>query len=460
MKQIDSEILREKHPRFFYRKASCSYRNNGVELEFIFELENGPIFQPKLFYPNVPLDRFESLNPLFLQEWAFQIGMVELLSYWKSACSPQIIIQAGFLDQKQLEFWKNLLEKGLSEFFFVNKVNGWKEQFVTFVVESSPSHFPSAQLHISDRVLIPVGGGKDSAVTMEFAKELKLPVASLTLNINPQIKSILDTAEISENWNIQRMMDHQLLELNKEGYLNGHTPFSALLAFVSSFAGILYDFKYIALANEWSANEGNTLFLGRTINHQYSKTFDFELAFGSYLSNYLESPIKYFSWLRPLHEIQIAKIFSMYPKYLPVFLSCNRGQKSGKWCGECPKCVFVFILLSAFLPESEVTSIWGEDLFAKSDLKIILEELTGQVEVKSLECVGTRQESIYALALALQKNKNQHPSFLWQIAQKIVGNTEEVAIEAKLFLDSYQNDSQLPPPFKEILVKHLKAIHE
>ncbi len=451
MQHIDFQVLRDKHPRFSYQRVDVTVQEDGVTFSYEFVLENGPTFKPSLFFPLVSAKRIESFQAGFLQELAFQVGMVELLSYWKSACSPHITIEAGYLNAEQMVFWKQLLEKGLSEFFFVNQIDGWHKDFLDIEVTHLPVKHDWQAISLSQQVLIPVGGGKDSAVSLELAKELPFPVTSLTLNSNDQIRQLLTVSGISDNRNVQRFIDPQLIELNRSGYLNGHTPFSALLAFVSATAAILYDYKYIALSNEWSANEGNTVFLGQTINHQYSKTFEFEEAFDSYFQKYLIAEVQYFSWLRPLHEIQIAELFSRVPQYFPIFLSCNRGQKSGKWCGECPKCMFVFILLSAFLDQFEVQAIWGQDLFAKPNLKPILQELTGQIEVKSLECVGTRQESIYALALALERNEDAQMSLLWKTAKEIVGDVKQTADDARQFLKGYQNDSHLPTEFKSIL---------
>ncbi len=456
MNRIDPSVLRDKHPRFFYKKVEKVFADQQLQLTFTFQLENGPVFQPTLTFYGVSSERYESLDNALIQEWAFQIGLVEMLSYWKAAASPEIIIEAGFLSKEQLPFWLNLLHKGLSEYFFVNKINGWAEDFVQVKVIHSSDDVEFMLAPLKEAVFIPVGGGKDSVVSLELAKKLKIPVSTVTLNKNTQVQNVLDVASSFSKLEIIRKVDPQLLQLNEAGYLNGHTPFSALLAFTTTLAAVLHDVKYVALSNEWSANEGNTVFLGQNINHQYSKTFEFEQAFIQYVHHYLTPEVKYFSWLRPLHEIQIAKMFSRYPQYFSTFLSCNRGQKTGKWCGECPKCLFVYILLSAFLDQGELQKIWGEDLLAKVSLLYILEELTGETEVKSLECVGTRQESIFALALALKKNPDKVETGLWKVAAGIVGDAQATASEAREFLDIYENESLVPEEFRQVLKEELE----
>lgn len=58
---------------------------------------------------------------------------------------------------------------------------------------------------------------------------------------------------------VYRTIDKRLLNLNKEGYINGHTPFSSMLAFLSYFIAYILGKKYIALSNESSANESNVI---------------------------------------------------------------------------------------------------------------------------------------------------------------------------------------------------------
>ncbi len=454
MTLLDPQSLRQKHLTFWYRKADYQFIDGGLRLKFTFELEYGPTFTPTVFLANISESRLNSIETSFLQNLTFQIGLVEMLSYWKAAVSPKIVIQAGYLSTEQLPFWRNLLHKGLSEFFFVNQLNGWQTDFVQIKIDHLPDQISMNTTALANQVLIPVGGGKDSAVSLELAKELLIPVAPLTLNLNSQVQKVLALANLPEHIEITRQIDPQLFALNSQGYLNGHTPFSALLGFISVLAAVVYDYKYVAVSNEWSANEGNTIFLGQKINHQYSKTFEFETDFRSYVNTFLSSEVEYFSWLRPLSELQISKLFSRNPHYFSKFLSCNRGQKTGQWCGVCPKCLFVFLMLSAFLPPDEVQLIWGQDLMTNLKLEPILLELTGQTEVKSLECVGTRQETLYAIALTLHDHPELQSIGLWPIGLAIIhqqDNLDKVAEQARASFSNYENDMYLPPQFRSIL---------
>ena len=124
----------------------------------------------------------------------------------------------------------------------------------------------------------------------------------------------------------KRTLDKRMLELNKQGFLNGHTPFSAMAAFSCILTGYLYGLPYAALSNESSANESTVA--GSTVNHQYSKSFKFEEDFTAYERKYIGSGVLYFSLLRPWSEYQIAREFAKHPKYHKIFRSCKAYREN------------------------------------------------------------------------------------------------------------------------------------
>jgi hypothetical protein len=195
--------------------------------------------------------------------------------------------------------------------------------------------------------------------------------------------------------------------------------------------------------------------LGHEINHQYSKTYDFEKKFREYCSTYLVNDLEYFSVLRLLYEIQIARIFSYMKNYFPVFLSCNESQKTysgtkkktGKWCGSCSKCLFVYMILYPFISKDELLSIFGSDLFEKKELLPILKELIGEKEVKPFECVGTRKEALVALYLSYKKGEN---SYLLKYFENNIlpkhKDWEEMVVET---MDHWNKKNFIPDYFKD-----------
>ena len=74
------------------------------------------------------------------------------------------------------------------------------------------------------------------------------------------------------------------------------------MAFLGLYCAYLIGAENIVLSNESSANESNIE--GTSINHQYSKSFEFETDFNNYVEQNITKDIKYFSVLRAFNEMQ------------------------------------------------------------------------------------------------------------------------------------------------------------
>lgn len=387
--------LRREYPIFSYHHFDF-FINEGktVHVQFDFRMGEKIRFNPKMKL-RLGNHARHCLRKEDMEGLVFHIGLIELLSYWKSACSPIVHIRPYSLSVPQQEWWKKLYRKGLGEFLYQNGIPSDTDSLIRYRFDAGA---PSAEnisypyVEESRKVIVPVGGGKDSVVTLE---ELRKEKAVLPFIINPR-GATLDCASVAGFTNmddiilLEREIDPKLLELNEKGFLNGHTPFSAMLAFYSLLASYGTGIRDIALSNESSANEPTIP--GTDINHQYSKSLEFEQDFRYYVKTFMNDTAHYYSYLRPFNELQIAEKFSQYPSYFPVFRSCNAGSKENRWCGQCPKCLFTAIILAPFLTESQLNEIFGNDILDNSSLELYFDQLTGLAENKPFECVGTLEE--------------------------------------------------------------------
>lgn len=402
----------------FFRKKHKEFIYHSYEL-----LENGFAFHFSIdefhFYPSWEFEEkyFKMPHNRELAEYiVFSLGMVELVSYWKSACPPVVRVNCGALDNRQIKWWKKLYYNGLGEFFYRNNITVDFDAFMEIVPKDSlVPQFKSDKSF--DGSLIPVGGGKDSVVTLELLRQYQS--SNLCYIINPRGATLdcAHTAQYSDEQivGVKRTIDKTLLKLNSDGYLNGHTPFSSIVAFSSYLMAYLTGKKYIALSNESSANEANVN--GTEINHQYSKSTEFEKDFRWYTENYFLPEIKYFSLLRPWSEWQIAKKFVTYPQYFSVFQSCNVGSKTDTWCGKCAKCLYVYIMMSAFLSDDELIKIFGSDMLSNKEFEGLFNGLVYADFDKPFECVGTKDEVNLALIRAAE-NRNKLPVLLNEYISK------------------------------------------
>ena len=400
---------REMYKEFYYNSYLINQDEEAIHIEYEFEIPGLTKFNPKLKILKKNL-KLKNIETKYVQNMVFHIGLIELVSYWKSTCSPRVIIKCGYLNEEQIAWWKKLYFYGLGELFFTNNIETNIEEFmqITCLEKENKLEYEEIQEQ-SEGYIIPIGGGKDSVVTLETLKVDRKKDYCLIINPKPVT---LECAKIAgfENENIievYRTIDKNLIDLNQKGFINGHTPFSAMLAYVSYFIAYLLSKKYIALSNENSANESNVL--GKKINHQYSKSFEFECDFEKYANKYLKAPVKYFSFLRPLNELQIAKIFSRQEKYHLVFKSCNVGSKGKewKWCCNCAKCLFAYTILSPYLYKEKLVKIFGEDMFENKGLLKTFLELTGNGETKPFDCVGTFEEVNFAISKTIENLENK-----------------------------------------------------
>ena len=404
--------LRNEFRYFCYEDFKLEISSSGLMIKFYFNLFDKFSFTPTIHIPKKNFF-YDNINETELQNLAFHIGMIELISYWKAACPPELVIKPFKINKEQIKWWKKVYFFGLGEFFYTNGISTDIDSFMQ-ISSTGPKNSEKFSFHTSSDFLLPVGGGKDSIVSLEVLSGNGNVIKPFILNPRGATLDTVKAAgfDLHDIITINRNIDSQLIELNKKGFLNGHTPFSALLAFVSLLGARMAGMGNIALSNESSANESTVP--GSDVNHQYSKSFDFENDFRNYVRTHISGDFNYFSLLRPLNELQIAKIFSENPKYFPVFKSCNVGSKSDIWCGKCPKCLFTWIILSPFLDQQKLSSIFGRNLLNDLDLKHVFDELIGKAATKPFECVGTVEEINVALNVLLDKfqPKDSLPSLL------------------------------------------------
>lgn len=396
----------KKYNTFIYDKFKIEYKLKEIEVSYYYEIVNLKKFVHKLVIPYSNKD----IEKEFVEKLVFNIGLLEIVSYWKATIAHNLIINCGSITDRQKDFFKKVYYYGLGEFFYLNKLNPNYENFIEFQC-NGPLYNKNIEYKGSGSI-IAIGGGKDSCVTLSLYNKKN----NHCFMINPK-DVMLKCAHISgysdtKIYKIKRIIDKGLIKLNEEGFLNGHTPFSAMVAFVSFLTAYLNNKKYIVLSNENSANETNVL--GTKINHQYSKSYEFEKDFQEYAKEFLNANIKYYSFLRPLTEYQIGMIFAQNEKFHKIFKSCNIGSKNKKWewCCQCAKCLFVYSLLSPFLYKEKLLNIFGEDIFDNSNMLPIFIDLLGKGVRKPFDCVGTFEEVNYAITKTIQKLEKKNLPYL------------------------------------------------
>jgi UDP-N-acetyl-alpha-D-muramoyl-L-alanyl-L-glutamate epimerase len=204
-----------------------------------------------------------------------------------------------------------------------------------------------------------------------------------------------------------RYLDPQVLRSEELGFLNGHVPVTGIYSAVAVWAAAASGRNHVVMSNEWSASSGNVSVRGRPVNHQYSKSLDFEDRFRAWLAATVDA-VQYFSYLRARSELWVAQRFARLPAYHPIFRSCNRafhidpGARLDQWCGRCDKCCFIDLVLAPFLAPGDLSTIFGgREPLSDPELVERFRTLLGLSEVpKPWECVGEPGECRAAAVLA------------------------------------------------------------
>ena len=445
--------LRQDFPRFSFDAYRYKIQKSDLIVQYDFSIGESIQFHPKVILRNVG-EQIDNIKSGLLDNLVFHVGLAEVPSYWKATCSPLVEINCGYLDSTQKAWWKHLFLHGMGEFFYTNKIDFADDTFLEISSTDRPTT-PARPLDkpLAPRSLVPVGGGRDSALTLDTLSKGNRPFRSMVLNPTPAAFRISARVQDDPPIIVERTIDPLLLEMNKRGFLNGHTPFSAYLAFLNALCLVVYDYSEIVIANERSANEPNTVFNGREVNHQYSKSFAFEEHFDSYMSRYLVKTGKYFSLIRSLYEIQIARGFARLPNMFRDFRSCNKLQRDDRWCGACAKCVSVYITSYPFMKEADLLGIFGSDLYEKSSTLELLRALAGKGPYRPLDCICTADETLASVSLAIARLEDARkplPLALRELKSDIHSEEARIRALATQLLGSKGPD-RLPPYFADLL---------
>ncbi|TDR22680.1 hypothetical protein [Marinicella litoralis] len=338
------------------------------------------------------------------------------VSYYKTSLARQLKFSQNLPNDRQAAWLTETWQSGLAELAFENQ-KPWLD-FIDFPSQSKPE--TASITGLQARSLVAIGGGKDSLVSIEMLKNLAEDISLFVVGQSTFIQSVAEKTSIPL-LQVRRTVDARLKEVNEQGAFNGHVPITAINSCVAVVAALLFDYDSVVFSNERSADVGNVEDeKGRWVNHQYSKSFEFEQAWQSIIHNDIAIHLDYFSLLRPFSELAVVKKFAKLTPYFPYFSSCNRNfhlagsrNSANHWCGECPKCAFVFLCLAPFIKKQQLLHIFNKNLLADDQLQDLFAALLGVKGQKPFECVGEERECRTAMRmLAEHTDWNDDPAVL------------------------------------------------
>ena len=386
-----------KYRAFIFK--NYTFDINSMTLSLNYSFDDKLNFNEKYIFKFRPVEyNIKALDSAFRD-----LFLISGISYYKAYLSETIIIENFKISKLQADFFAKVYQKGLGEFFYINGLE--PDQKIIFPYDDQKIPDP-IDLKLDTGFLIGIGGGKDSLVVSEALRNTNRKVATWSLNHREKLTALVNRINLNHFY-VDRKIDPLLIKLNNQDALNGHIPISAILSFAGIAVAILTNTQDVVVGNEQTANDPTLEYRGTLINHQYSKSQEYENDLIKYLCAVYKDGVRYYSFLRPLSELRIAEIFSniAFNKYKDVFSSCNRAFHLDSdylfWCGECPKCAFIFLLLTPFIDKEELVKLWnGKNLLLDKNLASTYFALLGIKGDKPLDCVGEIKESRAAMLLA------------------------------------------------------------
>lgn len=401
--RLEKNVQQTIQPRLTqaFRFTRVSYADGVAELGYAFD--DGDELVERIVFPHAPAVP-AARQPAF--DAALKLlHLVAGVSYYKAGVPPKIELADGPLDDATADLLDALYLHGLAEFAYRNGLD--LRGRIAFARGGAAAPQVAA-LDLPRRTLVPIGGGKDSLVAVEAIKAIGGEATAVWVGNSALIAACAERTGLP-TLNIGRELAPGLFELNRQGAWNGHIPVTAVNSAILAVAAILYGYDSITFANERSASAATLEYDGQQVNHQWSKGYAFEQLLGDWLHTHVATDLDYCSLLRPYSELAITRAFSKLTPYFDGFSSCNRNfrllgpKPADRWCGQCPKCHFVFLALAPFLPKPRLLSIFGRNLLDDETQAAGFDALLEYQDHKPFECVGEGAEARAAMFALSQR---------------------------------------------------------
>ena len=382
-----------------FRFVRCDFAADTGVARLVYAFDNGPEMTETVTVPGAPF-QLDGERAAAVQRALQLLHLIAGVSYYKAAVPERVSIDSYAIDAETAALVETVYLNGLGEFAYRNGLNlHGRIKFPRADAASSPA----PALGLREHALVAIGGGKDSLVSIEALRAAGI-AQMVTWVGGSQLIAQCAARTGLPTLNIGRQIAPELFELNRQGAWNGHIPVTAINSAIMVLAALLTDADQVVFSNERSASYGSLIEGTGEVNHQWSKGWAAEQGLARVVREHVAADLRYYSLLRPLSELAVARQFAKNDHYDAWFSSCNRnfhllGEKpTQRWCGVCPKCHFVFLALAPFVPKPRLVGIFGRNLLDDRDQIAGYDALLEYRDHKPFECVGEGGESRAAMA--------------------------------------------------------------
>jgi hypothetical protein len=402
-----------------FRFVRCGFDADSGVARLVYAFDEGPELVETVTLPGAPFT-LEPTRAAAADRALRLLHLVAGVSYYKAAAGAAIRIEGEGIDAATAKLLDEVYLQGLGEFAYRNGLD--LHGRIAFPAAAPAAAAPV--LGLREHALVAIGGGKDSLVSIEALRALGVPQTVSWIGGSQLIRACAERTGLP-TLNIGRQLAPELFEYNRLGAWNGHIPVTAVNSAILAFAAVVLGVDQVVFSNERSASYGSLIEGTGEVNHQWSKGWGFEQAFAAHLRSHVAADLRYYSLLRPLSELAVARQFARTDHYDAWFSSCNRnfhllGERPvNRWCGICPKCHFVFLALAPFMPKPRLVKIFGRNLLDDAGQQGGYDALLEYRDHKPFECVGEARESRAAMAALAARPEWREDAIVARFAREI-----------------------------------------
>jgi hypothetical protein len=440
-----------------FRFVRCGFDPRTGVAQLVYAFDDGPELVETVTIPGAPFN-LDDGRAQAVERALRLLHLIAGVSYYKAAVPGEIRIDSYTIDTDTAALLELIYLNGLGEFAYRNGMD--LRGRIRFPHGAGTPEVAPA-LGLREHALVAIGGGKDSLVSIEALRALGVEQTVTWVGGSQLIRACAGRTGLP-TLNIGRALAPQLFDYNREGAWNGHIPVTVLNSAIMALAALLHGAGQVVFSNERSASYGSLIEGTGEVNHQWSKGWACEQAFGDYLQRHVAADLHYYSLLRPLSELAVARQFTRSDRYDAHFSSCNRnfhllGERPvSRWCGVCPKCHFVFLALAPFMSKPRLVGIFGRNLLDDPAQTAGYDALLEFRDHKPFECVGEGRESRAAMAALAERPEWREDALVKRFIREIRPQLadEDLRIEPLLVIDDEQ---RIPPQLWERLRAYLAA---
>jgi hypothetical protein len=439
-----------------FRFVRCGFDAATGIARLAYAFDDGPELVETITIPGAPFVLDEA-RALAAEQALRLLHLIAGVSYYKAAVPGEIRIDGYAIDAATATLLQDIYINGLGEFAYRN---GLDVHGIRFPVHRQET-VQAPVLGLRGHALVAIGGGKDSLVSIEALRSLDVAQTVTWIGGSQLIAACAQRTGLP-TLNIGRQLAPELFEYNRQGAWNGHIPVTVLNSAIMVFAAVLLGVDQVVFSNERSASYGSMIEGTGEVNHQWSKGWDCERTFAAHVRREIAADLHYYSLLRPLSELAVARQFAKIDRYDAWFSSCNRNfhllgeRPANRWCGVCPKCHFVFLALAPFMPKPRLVGIFGRNLLDDPAQTAGYDALLEFQDHKPFECVGEGRESRAAMAALATRPEWREDALVERFGREIRPQLQgdDLRIEPLLVLD---DEHGIPAALWTRLRAHLAA---